>query len=161
MIELDDTNWQNFNGGYRIPFDASVSLKLLELDEDDEVAWNELWENLHHQGDVDIASFAAVPHLVRLHSRKASTNWQFMGLISTIEVSRWSNENPDIPAGLIDDYINALNQAKALGLDRMMFNGTAEYQTSYFSLLASLHGNHQLAQAILALDSDVIADLLS
>lgn len=161
MIDLDDTTWQNLNGGYRIPFDASPALKSLELDEDDEAAWSELWENLHHQGDVDTASFAAVPHLVRLHSRKTSINWQFIGLIATIEVARWTLDNPDIPIELYDDYINALNDAKTLGIDRMMFNGTTEYLASYFGLVASLHGNRQLAQAILTLDNDVIADLLS
>lgn len=161
MIDLDDASWQNLNGGYRIPFDASPALRALELDEGDEAAWNELWENLHHQGDVDIASFAAVPHLVRLHSRKTSVDWQFMGLIATIEVARWSHDNPDVPAELLDEYTNALNDAKDLGLERMMFNGTTEYLASYFALVASLHGNQQLAQVILALDDDTVKQLLS
>ncbi len=43
-----------------------------------------------------------------------------MGLIGTIEVARIVNENPDIPIESYDDYINALNDAEALGVDRIV-----------------------------------------
>ncbi len=160
MISLDDPKWKTFKGGYRIPFDASIPLKLLQQNENDEGAWKVLWENLHHQGDVDVASYTAVPHLVRLHLTKASTNWQFLGMVATIETSRWNGKNPEIPPELRDDYKNALIDAQSIGLERMKVVGTNEYLISCFSLMATLQGRKELARAILLLEEDIIEELL-
>ncbi|HEY0686085.1 MAG TPA: hypothetical protein VGD45_27325 [Steroidobacter sp.] len=63
MMSLDDERWRQLKGGYRVTYDPSGALKLLESGVD---VWGELWDELHHQGDVDVASYAAVPHLVRI-----------------------------------------------------------------------------------------------
>jgi hypothetical protein len=61
MLSLEDRKWQEFHGGYRVSYDASVALRSIQDGID---VWDELWEELHHQGDVDIASYASVPQLV-------------------------------------------------------------------------------------------------
>jgi hypothetical protein len=58
-MSLDDLRWQELHGGYRVPFDASELLRRLEQGQD---IWDELWQELHHQGDVGEASYAAVSH---------------------------------------------------------------------------------------------------
>jgi len=43
-----------------------AGLQRLAAGMDRDAAWAELWQGLHHQGDVCEASYAAVPHLVRI-----------------------------------------------------------------------------------------------
>jgi hypothetical protein len=58
MLLLTDTIWRELQGGYRIPYDASKTLVRMERGES---VWEELWNELHHQGDVGVASYAAIP----------------------------------------------------------------------------------------------------
>ncbi len=69
MIDLDDPIWKTFKGGYRVKYDASIRLKELEKTEDTnriEEILKEFWEELYHQGDVDLASYFSLPHLIRV-----------------------------------------------------------------------------------------------
>jgi len=69
MIELNDNRWKEFDGGYRMPYDASVPLKRLEeatSTEEINSVFAELWSELHHQGDVGLVSYYSVPHLIRI-----------------------------------------------------------------------------------------------
>jgi hypothetical protein len=66
MLGFDDERWNHLTGGYKIPFDPRPSLRKLESQQDTPTAWEELWEQLHHQGDVGDASYAAVPELVSI-----------------------------------------------------------------------------------------------
>jgi hypothetical protein len=69
MLSLDDKRWQNLEGGYRTQFDPRPSLSKLDTSNDTTAAWRDLWEGLHHQGDVGEASYAAVPHLARIYRK--------------------------------------------------------------------------------------------
>jgi hypothetical protein len=64
MLPLDDPRWRSYKGGYQAPYDASPGLRRLLADGPDEELWEEFWNELHHQGDVNQASYAAVPWLV-------------------------------------------------------------------------------------------------
>lgn len=61
-MDFDDIGWAGLLGGYRVPYDPRNALRRLEGG-DAEAAWQELWAELYHQGDVGEASYAAVPHL--------------------------------------------------------------------------------------------------
>ncbi len=66
MMLLSDQRWKDFDGGYRVKYDASIPLSRLKNGIGDlDSIWSELWQNLHHQGDVGIASYAAIPHIAR------------------------------------------------------------------------------------------------
>ena len=71
---------------------------------DDEEPWFSLWSVLSHQGDAYLASFAAVPHLLRI--AKAAL-WPFecdlIGLPVSIEVAGIRKEI-QISPDLEDDY---------------------------------------------------------
>lgn len=56
MLKLDDPRWSEMEGGYRIPFDPRPLFGKLQANQDVETVWNELWNELHHQGDVGEAS---------------------------------------------------------------------------------------------------------
>jgi len=60
MLSFDDNRWEQLLGGYRTQFDPRAAFSKLESNIQCEDAWDELWEGLHHQGDVGEASYAAV-----------------------------------------------------------------------------------------------------
>ena len=102
-MELDDPGWASLLGAYRIPYDPRGALRALERGENPAVAWRELWDELYHQGDVGEASYAAVPHLVRIYARRAR-DWNTYALAAMIDEARRDGRNPDVPANLRDGY---------------------------------------------------------
>jgi hypothetical protein len=61
MLGLDDGKWKTLLGGYRKPYNPVPILQKLKEQGNVEACWEELWNELHHQGDVDLASYASVP----------------------------------------------------------------------------------------------------
>ncbi|MCP3931039.1 MAG: hypothetical protein GY705_18300 [Bacteroidetes bacterium] len=117
--------------GYGTKYDPFPVLDRLESDH--ELAFDELWENLYHQGDVGSASYAAVPILVQKGE---------LSLVAAIEVARHKEHNPEIPSELVAGY----NQALAFALETTP--KTEEQFQDYYIIHASVNGQHQLAKAL-------------
>lgn len=113
MLGLDDPRWKELLGGRKLPFDASHLLSELERGDD---VWHELWDGLHHQGDVGDASYAAVPHLVRIAETFEQRDWNVYALASTIEIERHAKRNPPLPDWLAESYHAAWDQLLAMAL---------------------------------------------
>ncbi|MFN8607511.1 MAG: hypothetical protein U0931_08265 [Vulcanimicrobiota bacterium] len=111
LLSLDDARWKDLLGGYKAPYDAAAPLRRMEAGED---VWEELWNELHHQGDVDTASYTAVPHLVRL--AKKNRDFNLYALVGVIEVERHRKTNPPIPDWLLADDQQAWRDWTALAL---------------------------------------------
>jgi len=112
MLSLDDPRWKTLTGGYRVPYDVSVPLhKLFERGGSKEL-WTELWQELHHQGDVGPASYAAVPHLLEFARSSPKLDWNVFGLIAVIELERPSN--PSVPEFLAEGYFRAIKELPAV-----------------------------------------------
>jgi len=62
-----------------MPFDPRPWLTLLETG-NDRCCVGAFSENLHHQGDVGEASYATVPHLVRIYRQLGIFDWNLTGL---------------------------------------------------------------------------------
>jgi hypothetical protein len=60
-LDFDHERPSRLLDGYRIPYDPRRALHALEAGGDVAAAWGELWNDLHHQGDIGEGSFAAVP----------------------------------------------------------------------------------------------------
>ena len=118
-IDLDDSRWADLYGGYRTPYDPRASLRALEEDRDPSAAWEEFWEELHHQGDVGDASYASVIALVDIQKRKRSLGWQFYALASTIEIARHRKTNPIVPEWLSFAYRASWVELLTLALDEL------------------------------------------
>jgi hypothetical protein len=115
MLALDDPRWAELKGGYRVLYDPRPALRLLEADTLADGAWIELWEELHHQGDVGEASYAALPHLVRICRARQVADWNIYGLASTIEGCRQAGHNPPLPQWLQNSYAEAWRELVRLG----------------------------------------------
>jgi hypothetical protein len=109
MLPLNDLKWQSYKGGYRVPYDASSALRWLLTYGPTDETWEELWTELHHQGDLEQASYAAVPWLVEFIRRSPKLDWNALALIATIELERDQNDNPDVADELAADYNAAIH----------------------------------------------------
>lgn len=160
MIELDDKRWQEFEGGYRMPYDASIALKRLEQDstaQEVDAVLNELWEELHHQGDVGLASYFSVPHIIRIAKEKRLINFDVFGLVAIIEIQRHKN-NPQIPEEFEVAYLHSL-QVELPELIKLCLADKWDITlaSTILSALAVSKGHIQMAEAISKMDD---ADLL-
>ena len=115
MLGLDDNRWSNLTGGYRTPFDPRPLLARLETEQDTATVWHELWDELHHQGDAGEASYAAIPHLVRIHRRRGVVDWNTYAIVAIIELVRTETKNPQIPEWLEQDYLRAIRELAEIG----------------------------------------------
>jgi hypothetical protein len=157
MIELDDPRWLKLKGGYKIAYDPTPALRKLKLDK---AVWDELWENLHHQGDVGEASYAAVPHIVKISETVAERNWNLYALVSIIEIERHRKTNPAIPSWLLKEYEQAWQKLLQLGLADLQNTTDPILIRSILGALALARGNRKLGALLINLDTSEIDELL-
>ena len=149
MLSLKDPRWKDFEGGYRTPYDASIPLSRLEQGESPEPIWTELWDNLYHQDDVGIASYAAVPHVARIIQQRGLFDWNAFALVVAIELVRDDGNNPALPDWLEDEYNQALREMAGFGSRNIDSPWNNELLRSVLSLIAIVKGNKDLGELIL------------
>jgi hypothetical protein len=162
-MTLEDKLWKSLQGGYRTDYNASVPLRQLEETSDKEKIkkiFEELWSELHHQGDVGLASYMAVPQLVRIGTNKGLFDWNLLGLCSVIEQQRHLGQNPPLPSEYENYYFNGLNQLKQFITSNINRQLDKETLRTALSALATCSGQVKLGKAILELDDDVLDEFL-
>jgi hypothetical protein len=136
MLTLDDKRWSGLEGGYRTPFDPRSLFSELETHKNAEATWHELWDGLHHQGDVGAASYAAVPHLVRIYRKRSAIDWNTYALVAIIELARDDGKNPKVPKWLEDDYFQAIKDLAEIGSIEILQTKNPEDIRAILSILA-------------------------
>jgi hypothetical protein len=159
MLSFSDKRWEHLEGGYRAPFDPRPALSKLESNIQQQEAWQELWENLHHQGDVGDASFAAVPHLVCLSTKHGNGNWSTYALVATIELARGDGSNPDVPHWLRQDYLQAIQDLAKLGASQILQAKSHEDIRTILSILALSKGARTHARFLLDYSDEELRDI--
>ena len=163
MITLDDNLWKELKGGYRIAYDVSVPLVRLERTTDKkeiERIYEELWNELHHQGDVGLASYLAIPQLVRIAKQKGLFDWNILALSATIEQQRHLGKNPPLPAQYATYYENGLTELKQLIVENIAEVNDEITLRSAFSALAVCNRQVKLSKAIIEMSDDVLDEFL-
>lgn len=140
MLNLDDTRWQALSGGYRIPFDPRPFLLKLEAQKETETAWHELWEGLHHQGDVGEASYAAIPRLVRIYRQNCVRGWNTYAILAVVDLARDNGNNPPVPDWLSEDYFRSIRTLAEIGADEIFDEKDPEFVRAVLSVLAIAAG---------------------
>jgi hypothetical protein len=115
QMQMDDERWVGLRGGYRVPYDPRHAIDRLAAG-DAAAAWKELWQELHHQGDVDEASYAALPELVRVYEARGVPDWNIYAVAATIEEARRNGRNPPVPDWLLAAYEAAWRKLERLAL---------------------------------------------
>ena len=158
-MNLDDIRWTEMNGGYRVPYDARTALRKLEAGSADSEAWDELWQELHHQGDVGEASYAAVPHLVRIHRQKGALEWNTFAMVAAIELARNSEGNPRVPAWLEIEYEASVAELAQLGLAELPNVDNKETVRGILAVVALWKGARTYGRLLMEFSEDEIVEL--
>jgi hypothetical protein len=119
-----------------------------------------LWEELHHQGDVDEASYAAVPHLVRIAEGLASRSWQFYGLVSVIEIERHRKTNPVLPSRVEEDYYAAWKRITSMASHDLEANDDPSFVRSALGAIALAKKEQKLGALIILSDHSEIEQIV-
>lgn len=135
-LDLDDARWATFLGGYRVPYDPRGALDALEQEVDVPGAWDELWNELHHQGDIGEAAYAALPHIVEIHELRGVADWNTYAIAATIELARDNPNNPAIPVELSTFYDVAWQRLVRIGLREFESATDETLVTSILAVLA-------------------------
>jgi hypothetical protein len=161
MMSLEDARWSNMTGGYRTPFDPRPLLKRLDTDTDTTRVWKELWEELHHQGDVGEASFAAVPFLVKNYRERGVLYWNTYAIVAIIELARREGKNPDVPQWIADDYFQAIRNLAEIGTTEVLQAETAEDVRAILSVIAIEKGLRSHGKFLVNYSEDELMDIES
>ena len=159
-LSFDDPRWETMKAGYRVPIDLRPLLRRLEEASDPGDVWPDLWEELFHQGDVGEGSFAAVPHIVRIHQARGCVDWNPYALVATIELVRGRKGNPDVPAWLKDSYSEALDELADLGLQEFRKTEDETAVRSILGVLALSKGSRTFGRILIELEEDEAQELL-
>lgn len=161
MLRLDDIRWSSLAGGYRITCDPRPLLAKLESGKNTETAWNELWGELHHQGDVGEASYASVPHLVAIHRKNRVVDWNTYAIVAVIELARGKGRNPEVPKWLEEDYLAAIRELAELGATEISHTEDPETIRAILSVIAIAKGLRNHGRFLLEYSEDELLDLES
>jgi len=124
-----------------MPFDPRPALLRLQTDGNDAKAWAELWANLHHQGDVDEASYASIVELTGIHESTRLSTVNLFALVAIVEIERHRRTNPPVPEWLKADYRDAwlrLHQAALRELEESSAPDVLQYAAAVVLLSKGL-----------------------
>jgi len=112
--------------------------------------WFELWSSLCPRGATYSASYAAVPHLVRI-AKLPAFRFRFdpLLLIASIELARLERRGPLIPEDLETDYKAAVAEARELAEAAVTHAWDDESWVAFKASAAALRGEVAKARAIL------------
>jgi hypothetical protein len=161
MLRLDDNRWNNLTGGYRMKCDPRPLLAELESAENKETAWHELWEELHHQGDVGEASYASVPHLVRIHRASGTVDWNTYAIVAIIELARGKGNNPEAPKWLEGEYHRAIRELAEIGVTEIWRTDEPETVRAVLGVIAIAKGLQTHGRFLVECSDDELLDIES
>jgi hypothetical protein len=160
MLSFDDDRWVRLCGGYQVPVDLRPLLTALERAENPEDAWCALWQEAYHQGDVGEASYAAVPHLVRIDRARGERDWNAISLAGAIELARLGGNGPDVPSWGAEAYSEALVELARLGLRALDGTNDKTYIASVLGLVAVTNGLHNHGRLLLEYTDDELREFI-
>ncbi|MDZ4325916.1 MAG: hypothetical protein U1A73_13020 [Pseudomonas sp.] len=164
MLRLDDPQWANLRHAYgtaeNIPPLLS-QLSSLPSDIGDAEPWFTIWSSLAHQGDVYPASFASVPHIIAtLAANPSSAPAAFFHFPAWVEICR-HRASFEVPAPLAEPYFAALRQLPGIVAAAASPGGWSHEQSQCtLACLAVAQGQHAMAEALLELSPEVLADFV-
>ncbi len=159
MLSLDDNRWTQLYGGYRMPCDPRPLLAKIEAGKDTEGVWHELWDELHHQGDVGEASYAAVPQIVRIYRHHDSVDWNTYAIVAIIDLARGRGNNPDVPDWLKEEYFATIQELAEIGRADLSRARNAEDVRSILAVIALSKGLRTHAMFLIEYTEDELLEI--
>jgi hypothetical protein len=159
MLSFDDERWSHLTGGYKTLFDPRPALRKLESQHDTAAAWQELWENLYHQGKVGDASYAAAPELVRIHRNRSAADWNLYAMVAIIELARTESQNPELPDWLREDYFRSIEELAQMGARNILSARDSESKRAILSIIAIAGGLRTHGKFLVTYSEDELLEI--
>ena len=166
MILLESPRWSELRHAYGSAADIPALLRQLERfpvhDHYQDEPWFSLWSSLCHQGSIDSASLAAVPHILRIAASSPDrASYNFFLLPVSIEIARYADrETCQMPDDLADAYFAAWRSVPALVNACSHRDWDENLCSCATAALCAAKGQVALAEVLLKLTPDVIPDFL-
>ena len=134
-------------------------LEKSELNDSD--LWWEIWDTLHHQGDVYISSYVAIPKIFEIYKEKNWLDYNLPGLFAVIENCRQQEKNPELPDWLKKGYFQTLNKTVQYCAENISKEWDRELLNSFLLLLCAVKQNQGLFELldIASDDEDYLLEL--
>jgi hypothetical protein len=159
MTTADYDRWASLTGGYRKAFDPRPLIARLNTEPDTTETWQELWEELHHQGDVGEASYAAVPLLVDAYRYRHTACWNTYAIVAVIELARTGHGNPPLPEWLQKEYFESIQELATLGATAIMRANENEAVRAMLSIIAIAKGLRTHGRFLIEYSADELLEL--
>jgi hypothetical protein len=159
MLASDDPRWSTLKGGYKMPLDPRPLVKPLEEEADTQEAWEALWDELHHQGDVGDASYAAVPLIVEAHRKRGASDLNPYAIVAIIDLARTRDANPKVPAWLSDEYFRAIDELAKIGTLELSTATDADAVRAILSVIALSKGLRLQAKFLIMYTEDELREI--
>jgi len=163
-LDLDSPRWSELRHAYGDASDIPEPLRQLEdfpphAAYEDE-PWFSLWSALSHQGDIYSASFAAVPHVVRvIATDPMRADFSYFQFPAWVEVCRVRTKTP-VPDDLAPSYFEALSRIPSLvAASAAQAKWEDNLLLSALAAIAASKGAITVAEVVLELTPDVLAEL--
>jgi hypothetical protein len=151
MIALDDPRWTEFRSGYRVEYDARPLLARFSSGRDLDACWSDVWNELHHQGDVDTASYAVLPHLVEA-ARDQRRDWNLYAYAATLLLEAGQRANPSVPSFIEPGFVHAMRELFEMAVSDLRVGVGPLTLRSILWFLAAYGQANDLAKAIENID---------
>lgn len=133
-------------------------LQKLEQNEDPEKNWDELWQELYHQGDIGEASYAALVKLVDIKAHQPLLdNRNLFDYAIVLELARQEPHNPSVPDWLKDAYADALERLYRIAM-RVLEQTTAKAEIYSAMGVIALHKKQYILAKMLLEDEETIIE---
>lgn len=106
------------------------------------------WDDLHHQGDVWISSYVAIPKIFEIYKEREWLDANLPALFAVIENCRIQEENPDLPLWLEEEYFQTLYKTVQYCAENFSKEWDRELLHSFLLLLCAVKQNQGLYELI-------------
>ncbi len=117
---------------------ASLIEELERSKPDDADLWWRIWDELHHQGDVFISSYVAVPKIFEIYKEREWLDANLPALFAVIENCRQQEKNPELPEWLKKEYFLALENTVRYCAERIRKKWDKELLVYYLLLICAI-----------------------
>ena len=142
-----------------MPLDPRPLIRKLEDTQKLEATWKELWDELHHQGDVGEASHVAVPLIVDTVAKQGGADWNAYAIVAIIELARGRGRNPEVPGWLCDEYFASIQLLAEMGVREIAGARDPESLRAILSVIALAKGLRMHAQFLINYSDDELKEI--
>jgi hypothetical protein len=107
------------------------------------------------------ASYASVPHLVRIHRSDGTVDWNTYAMVAIIELARGKGNNPEVPTWLEEDYHRAIRELAEIGVAEIWRTEDPEAERAILSVIAIAKGLRTHGRFLLKYSEDEMLDFES